>query len=185
MRRQISVCFRISMYIHLKIPLMEKPDYTPSAVRQALAWLGKMEIACRYVADAGLWEFVYDGLYLLLINDCADDELGIYAPMLITDSDNEQIRQIVYECSVPAIEAEFSPDCDFGYQGDGLCHVARWWTLTGAGRRLTKKALVGRLKEMRDAQLRLHFILHGTYEGMFNSPKEVLEDIFKRNSETT
>ncbi len=44
-----------------------EPKHIPSIVGQALAWLDKMKIAYRYVPDADLWEFVYDGLYLLMI----------------------------------------------------------------------------------------------------------------------
>lgn len=104
-----------------------KPNHIPSIVGQALAWLDKMKIAYRYVPDADLWEFVYDGLYMLLMNDCNDSEFGLYAPMVITDTDDEEIRKMVYECSVPSIEQELSSNCDFGYHSEGLCHVSQWW----------------------------------------------------------
>lgn len=38
-----------------------EPKNIPLTVGQALAWLDKMKIAYRYVPDADLWEFVYDG----------------------------------------------------------------------------------------------------------------------------
>ena len=85
-----------------------KPEQITSTVGQALAWLDKMKIAYRYVENADLWEFVYNGLYLLLMNDCKDNEFGIYAPMLITDSDDAEIQKMVYECSVPSSEQEVS-----------------------------------------------------------------------------
>ena len=91
------------------------PERVPAIVRQALTWLDRMGIACRYVPDAQLWEFVYDGLYMLLMNDCNDNEFGLYAPVLITDTDDEEIQKMVYECSVPSIEQELSSNCDFGY----------------------------------------------------------------------
>ena len=156
-----------------------KPEQIPSTVGQALAWLDKMKIAYRYVENADLWEFVYNGLYLLLMNDCKDNEFGIYAPMLITDSDDAEIQKMVYECSVPSIEQELSSDCDFGYDGDGLCHVAKWWGIQSEKPRLTKKVFVEKLKEMHDQQLKLHFILHCTHECMFNPPEEVMREIFK------
>lgn len=70
-----------------------EPKNIPLTVGQALTWLDKMKIAYRYVPDADLWEFVYDGLYLLLMNECKDNELGIYAPIFITDSDDEEIQK--------------------------------------------------------------------------------------------
>lgn len=157
-----------------------KPKHIPSTVGQALAWLDKMKIAYRYISDAELWEFVYDGLYLLLMNDCKDNEFGIYAPILITDTVDEEIQKMVYECSVPTIETELSSNCDFGYNDDGLCHVAQWWGCQCDNPRLTRKVFEEKLKEMHDYQLKLHFILHCTYEGMFNPPSEVMEDIFKK-----
>ncbi len=161
---------------------MTLPDYTPNIVRQALDWLDRMKISYRYIPDAQLWEFVYDGLYLLLMNDCADDELVIYAPMIITDSEDEEICKMVYECSESVIEMEFSSNCDCGYDGDGVCHIAQWWGFKCEKPRLTKKVFVEKLKEMHDCQLKLHFILHCTYEGMFNPPREVMEEIFKNIS---
>lgn len=156
-----------------------KPNHIPSIVGQALAWLDKMKIAYGYVPDADLWEFVYDGLYMLLMNDCNDSEFWLYAPMVITDTDDEEIRKMVYECSVPSIEHELSSNCDFGYHGDGLCHVAQWWGIQSKNPRLTKKVFVEKLKEMHDFQVKLHFILHCTYEGMFNPPAEVMQEIFR------
>lgn len=134
-----------------------KPNHIHSIVGQALAWLDKMKIAYRYVPDADLWEFVYDGLYMLLMNDCNDSEFGLYAPMVITDTDDEEIRKMVYECSVPSIEQELSSNCDFGYYGDGLCHVAQWWGIQSKNPRLTKKVFVEKLKEMHDFQVKLHY----------------------------
>lgn len=156
-----------------------KPNHIPLIVGQALVWLNKMKIAYRYVPDADLWEFVYDGLYMLLMNECEDNEFGLYAPMVITDTDDEEIRKMVYECSVPSIEQELSSNCDFGYHGEGLCHVAQWWGIQSKNPRLTKKVFVEKLKEMHDFQVKLHFILHCTYEGMFNPPAEVMQEIFK------
>lgn len=156
-----------------------KPNHIPSTVGQALAWLDKMKIAYRYIPESELWEFVYDGLYMLLMNDCKDNEFGLYAPVLITDTDDEEIQKMVYDCSVPTIEQELSPNCDFGYHGEGLCHVAQWWGIQSKNPRLTKKFFVEKLKEMHDFQIKLHFILHCTYEGMFNPPAEVLQEIFK------
>lgn len=156
-----------------------QPDYIPNIVRQALAWLDRMKIAYRYIPEAHLWEFVYDGLYLLLMNDCKDDEFGIYAPTFITDSDDVEIQKMVYECSEPVIDMEFSSNCDIGYDGDGACHVAQWWGYKSEKPRFTRKVFVEKLKEMHDCQLKLYFILHCTYEGMFNPPKEVMKEIFK------
>lgn len=156
----------------------DKPDYIPNTVGQALAWLDKMKIAYRYIPDAKLWEFTFDGLYLLLMNDCEEDEFGIYAPVLITDSDDEKICKIVYECSLPTIEMELSDNCDFCYHGEGLCHVAQWWGYKSTKPRLTKKVFVEKLKEMHEYQLKLHFILHCTYKFMFNPPREIMEEIF-------
>lgn len=156
-----------------------EPKHIPSTVGQALAWLDKMKIAYRYVPDADLWEFVYGGLYLLLMNDCKDNEFGIYAPMLITDSDDSEIQKMVYECSVPTIEIELSSNCDFGYDGDGLCHIAQWWGIQSERPRLTKKVFMEKLKETHEYQQKLHFILHCTYECMFNPPEEVMSEIFK------
>lgn len=155
------------------------PEHIPNIVGQALAWLDKMKIAYRYIPDAKLWEFTYDGLYLLLMNDCEDNEFGIYAPMLITDTDDEEICKMVYECSLPTIEMELSQNCDFGYHGEELCHIAQWWGINSSKPRLTKKAFVAKLKEMHEYQLKLHFILHCTYEGMFTPPREVMEGILK------
>lgn len=154
------------------------PKHIPAVVKQALAWLDKMEIEYRYIPDAQFWEFVYDGLYLLLMNDCADNEIGIYAPVLITDSEDEEIRKMVYECSEPVIKMEFTSNYDCGYDGGGVCHVAQWWGSKCEKPSLSKKVFVGQLKEMHDCQLKLHFILHCTYEGMFNPPREVMEEIF-------
>ena len=156
-----------------------KPNHIPSTVGQALAWLDNMKIAYRYIPESELWEFVYDGLYMLLMNECEDNEFGLYAPVLITDSDDKEIQKMVYDCSVPTIEQELSPNCDFGYHGEGLCHVAQWWGIQSENPRLTKKVFVEKLKEMHDFQINLHFILHCTYEGKFNPPAEVLQEIFK------
>lgn len=136
---------------------MTKPNHIPLIVGQALTWLNKMKIAYRYVPDADLWEFVYDGLYMLLMNECEDNEFGLYAPMVITDTDDEEIRKMVYECSVPSIEQELSSNCDFGYHGEGLCHVAQWWGIQSKNPRLTKKVFVEKLKEMHDFQVKLHY----------------------------
>ncbi len=159
--------------------MRSEPKYIPSTVGQALAWLDKMKIAYRYIPESELWEFVYDGLYMLLMNECEDNEFGLYAPVLITDSDDMEIQKMVYDCSVPTIEQELSPNCNFGYHGEGLCHVAQWWVIQSKNPRLTKKVFVEKLKEMHDFQIKLHFILHCTYEGMFNPPAEVLQEIFK------
>lgn len=155
------------------------PEKVPAIVRQALNWLDRMGIAYRYIPDAQLWEFVYDGLYMLLMNDCNDNEFGLYAPVLITDTDDEEIQKMVYECSVPSIEQELSSNCDFGYHGEGLCHIAQWWGIESKNPRLTKKVFVEKLKEMHGFQIEMHFILHGTYEGLFNPPPEVMREIFK------
>lgn len=156
-----------------------KSTHIPNIVGQALAWLDKTKIAYRYIPESELWEFVYDGLYMLLMNDCKDNEFGLYAPVLITDSDDEEIQKMVYDCSVPSIEQEFSANCDFGYHGEGLCHVAQWWGIQSNSPRLTKKVFMEKLKEMHEYQIKLYFILHCTYECMFNPPQEVLKDIFK------
>lgn len=156
-----------------------KPTHIPNIVEQALAWLDKMKIAYRYLPESELWEFIYDGLYVLLMNDCNDNEFGLYAPVLITDSDDEEIQKMVYDCSVPSIKQEFSANCDFGYHGEGLCHVAQWWGIQSNSPRLTKKFFMEKLKEMHEYQIKLYFILHCTYEGMFNPPPEVLKEIFK------
>ena len=153
--------------------------HIPNVVKQALAWLDKMRIAYRYLPESELWEFIYDGLYMLLMNDCKDNEFGLYAPVLITDSDDEEIQKMVYDCSVPSIEQEFSANCDFGYHGEGLCHVAQWWGIQSNSPRLTKKVFMEKLKEMHEYQIKMYFILHCTYEGMFNPPPEVLKEIFK------
>lgn len=158
------------------------PKHIPNIVKQALAWLDRMKISYRYIPEAQLWEFVYDGLYLLLMNDCENNEFGIYAPMFITDDDDEEIRKMVYECSKPIIEMEFSDNCEVAYDGDGVCHLAQWWGFKCEKPRLTKKVFVEKLKEMHDCQLTLHLILHCTHEGMFNPPREVMEEIFKNIS---
>lgn len=155
------------------------PRHIPNIVKQALTWLGKMNIAYRYIPESELWEFVYEGLYMLLMNDCKDNEFGLYAPMLITDSDDEEIQKMVYDCSVPLIEQEMSSNCDFGYHGEGLCHVAQWWWIQSNNPRLTKKVFIEKLKEMHEYQIKMHFILQCTYESMFNPPSEVLREIFK------
>lgn len=156
-----------------------EPKNIPLTVGQALTWLDKMKIAYRYVPDADLWEFVYDGLYLLLMNECKDNELGIYAPIFITDSDDEEIQKMVYECSVPTIEMELSSNCDFGYDGNGLCHISQWWKTQSEKPHLTRKVFVAKLTEMHNQQLKLHFILHCTHECMFNPPEEVMKEIFR------
>lgn len=156
-----------------------RPKHIPVVIGQALAWLDKMKIEYRYIPEAELWEFLYNSLYLLLMNDCEEDEFGIYAPVLITDSDDEEICKMVYECSLPTIEMKLTDNCDFGYHGEGLCHIAQWWGYKSAKPRLTKELFVEKLKEMHEYQLKLHFILHCTYECMFNPPREVIEDIFK------
>lgn len=156
-----------------------KPEYTPSTVRQALAWLDKLNISYHYVPEAHLWEFIYDGLYLLLLNDCKDNEFGIYAPMLITETDDEEICKIVCDVTFPMCEKEFSPDCNIGYDGNGMCHIAQGWFIESKRPHLTKKTFVEKLNEMHDYQLKLHFALQLTYEGMFNPPREVMEEIFK------
>lgn len=161
-----------------------KPNHIPSPVRQALNWLDRMGIAYRYIPDALLWEFVYDGLYMLLMNDCNDNEFGLYAPVLITDTDDEEVQKMVYECSVPSIEHVLSSNCDFGYHGEGLCHVAQWWGVEGKNPVLTKKAFVEKLKEMHKYQIEMHFILQGTYEGMFNPPEDVMQEVFKNINAT-
>lgn len=156
-----------------------RPKHIPNAVKQALTWLDRMKIAYRYIPESELWEFVYDGLYMLLMNDCKDNEFGLYAPMLITDSDDEVIQNMVYDCSVPSIEQELSSNCDFGYHGEGLCHVAQWRGSPSNNPRLTKKVFMEKLKEMHEYQIKMHLILHCTYEGLFNPPPEVLREIFK------
>lgn len=160
------------------------PDHTPIIVGQALAWLTKMGIAYRYVPNAQSWEFIYDGLYLLIANECEANELGIYAPMLITDSDDEEIQRMVYEWSLPVIENEFSSNCDFGYNGEGLCHGCQWLGIRGQKPHLTKKTFVEKLNEMHELQLKLHFILQCTYEFMFNPPPEVMNEILKDQHKT-
>ena len=155
------------------------PKHIPNVVKQALTWLDKMKIAYRYIPESELWEFVYDGLYMLLMNDCKDNEFGLYAPVLITASDDEEIQNMVYDCSVPSIEQELSSNCDFGYHGEGLCHIAQWWGIQSNNPRLTKKVFIEKLKEMHEYQIKMYFIFHCTYEGMFNPPQEVLRDIFK------
>lgn len=156
-----------------------KPENIPDIVGQALVWLDKMKISYRYVPESRLWEFVYDGLYMLLINDCEDDELCLYAPMMITDTDDEEIRQMVYDCSVPMFEHEFSSNCDYGYDGDGVCHLSQCWGFRGEKPRLLKKIFVEKLRELHDYQIKTHFILKCTYEGMFNPPPEIMREIFK------
>lgn len=156
-----------------------KPTHIPNIVGQALAWLKKMKIAYRYIPESELWEFVYDGLYMLLLNDCKDNEFGLYVPVLITDSDDEEIQKMVYDCSVPSIEQELSSNCDFGYHSNGLCHVAQWWGIQSNNPKLTKEVFMEKLKEMHEYQITMLFILHCTYEGMFNPPPEVLREIFK------
>lgn len=155
------------------------PQHIPIVVRQALSYLDKMKIEYRYIPEAQLWEFVYDGLYLLLINECEDNEFGLYAPMLITDTDDEEIRKTVYECSTGILEMELSSNCDYGYDGDGVCHIAQWWGIHSNNPRLTRKVFEEKLKEMHGYQVKMHFILQATYEGMFNPPPEVLREIFK------
>ena len=162
------------------------PNHIPNVVKQALTWLDKMEIEYRFIPEAQLWEFIYDGLYLLLMNDCENNEFGIYAPMLITDDDDEEIQKMVYECSMPIIEMEFSSNCEVGYDGEGLCHISQWWGIQSPKPRLTKKIFMEKLGEMHELQLKFHFILHCTYEGMFNPPRKVMEEIFRniKNEET-
>lgn len=63
--------------------MRSEPKYIPSTVGQALAWLDKMKIAYRYIPESELWEFVYDGLYMLLMNDYEDNEFGLYARVLM------------------------------------------------------------------------------------------------------
>lgn len=157
----------------------KKPKHIPIVVSQAIAWLDKMKIAYRYIPEAQLWEFVYDGLYMLLINECEDNEFGLYAPMLITDTDDEEIRKTVYECSTGILEMEVSSNCDYGYDGDGICHIAQWWGIQSKNPRLTRKVFEEKLKEMHEYQIKMHFILQGTYESMFNPPSEVMREIFK------
>lgn len=154
----------------------DKPQYVPNIVGQALARLDKMKIAYRYVPEALLWEFVYDGLYMLLINECEDDELCFYAPMFITDSDDEEIRKMVYDCSTSIFEMEFSDKCAYSYDGDGLCHLCQCWDFRDAKPRLLKKIFVEKLKEMHDCQIKMHFILKCTYESMFNPPPENMRE---------
>lgn len=151
----------------------------PIVVRQALSWLDRMKITYSYVPGAQLWEFVYGGLYLLLINDCEDNEFGLYAPMLITDTDDEEIRKIVYESSTDILEMELSSNCDYGYDGEGVCHIAQWWGIQSKNPRLTRKVFEEILKEMHEYQIKMHFILKVTYEAMYNPPPEVLREIFK------
>lgn len=158
------------------------PESTPDIVGQALACLDRMDIHYRYRSDAGLWEFLYDGLYLLLLNDCKDNELGIYAPVFIVDSEDEEIRKMVYECSESAIEMELSSGCDFGYDGDGVCHVAGWWEFQCEKPRLTLKEFEAKLEEIHERQLKICCILHETYEMMFNPPGEVIEEILKNKT---
>lgn len=155
------------------------PEYIPNIVGQALTWLDKMKIAYRYVPEAQLWEFVYDGLYMLLMNECEADELCLYAPMLITDTDDKEIRQMVYDCSTGVFELEFSDKCDYAYDGDGVCHLAQCWGFRGVKPRLLKKVFVEKLMEMHEYQIQMHFILQCTYEGMFNPPPEIMREIFK------
>lgn len=157
----------------------DKPVNIPNIVGQALALLDKMKIAYRYVPEAQLWEFVYDGLYLLLMNECEDDELCLYAPMFITDTDNEEIRKMIYECSTGMLEMELSTNCDYGYDGDGVCHIAQWWGIQSKNPRLTRKVFEEKIKEMHEYQIKMHFILRCTYEGMFNPPPEIMREIFK------
>lgn len=156
-----------------------KPEYIPDIVSQALAWLDKMKIAYRYVPEARLWEFVYDGLYMLLINECEDDELFLFAPMFITDTDDEEMRQMVYDCSISTFEIEFSDNCVYSYDGDGVCHLAQCWGFRGKKPRLLKKIFIEKLKEMHEYQIKMHLILQCTYEGMFNPPQEIMREIFK------
>ncbi len=160
------------------------PKHIPIVVSQALAWLDKMRVTYHYIPDSGLWVFEYEGLDLLLWNDVNENEFGLYAPVLITDSDDEEICKMVYECSVSVIEMELSSNCDFGYDGNGLCHVAQWWGIESTKPRLTRKVFEEKLKEMHDCQLKLHFILHCTYESMFNPPAEVVDEILKHNTIT-
>lgn len=137
----------------------KKPKHIPIVVSQAIAWLNKMKIAYRHIPEAQLWEFVYDGLHMLLINECEDNEFGLYAPMLITDTDDEEIRKTVYECSTGILEMELSSNCDYGYDGDGVCHIAQWWGIRGKNPRLTRKVFEEKLKEMHENQIKMHFIL--------------------------
>lgn len=156
-----------------------EPVRTSYVVGQALAWLDKLNIPYRYAPEANLWEIVYEGRYLLLINDSEDNEMGIMAPVYISESDDERIQDMVYECSVPILESELSPDCDFCYHGNGLCRVSQWWVSRREQPRLTKKFFSEKLKEMHDTQLRFGLILRCVYEAMFNTPREKVEEVLR------
>lgn len=156
-----------------------KPNHIPPLVEQALAWLEKMNIAYCYIPESEFWEFKYDGLYMFIVNAPDGNFLEICAPVFITDSDDVEIQDMVYECSEPVIEMEFSSMSHYGYDGHGMCHILQLISPQNPKSRLTKTFFVGKLKEIHELQFKLHDILHCTYEGMFNPPAEVMREILK------
>lgn len=162
------------------------PGKTPTITDQALVWLDKMKIAYSPMPDDVSLIFTYKGSHLCILNDCQDNELVIYAPILIVDSDDEKIQDMVYKVSTPIIERVLSPECEHVYLRHGLGYITQGYAFQRKPLRLKKNTFVKILKEMHDLQLEIEFILHCTHETMFNPPEEVMSEIFKdiNNEET-
>lgn len=158
----------------------DTPDKIPALVGQALEWIRKMGLPCRYLKDDDWWEILYKNVYVLIPNYVADDEIGFITCALAKGQPDDEVCRMVYDFAMKTSEGELS-DCEVDYIENGLCQVSQWWLLKGR-QKLYKYRLKEKLDELLKRQWTLMIHLYMAYEALFNPPAEVLKEIFGEDS---
>lgn len=156
------------------------PNDIPVIVGQAIDWVKKMGLPCRYLKDGDWWEIFYKKTYILIPNDVEDNEIGFITCAIAKGEPDEEICKMVFDFAVTTSKDELK-DCDVMYIANGLCQVSQWWQ-TGGRLKLYKCRLIEKLDELLKMQQTFWIHLSLAYDALFNPPKEILDEIFGNSS---
>lgn len=162
------------------------PQRIPVLVGQALAWLNKMGISYTFEPSGNFWKFEYDGLYMFIMNDVGDNELGLYGPAFIDlpeclrDADT---YKMVFDFTISYLK-DVDSQYDYEHVVDDFCTVSNWWISSHPKLKLYKRHFINCLKEMHQAQIDFCTCLRGSYEVLFAMPEEVMREITNEHKTT-